>query len=510
MRSYYEHLKTTAPAAEKPPTLRTSAIFPAFHDSEITTRILFLNYWQLKRSIPELNSKVFVRDEKGKLLKQIEFPVQEVRAYQISLEDFVEGSFTGTIEIEFHADQDLVFPFPATVVNYYGPSFSTFVHTAQRTYNNEHDAKANSVSHVPESGFNIYSDENCTSFIAMINGDKEIPPQIVKSSFYNDRGEKIQRDIVLEAFEPFELQMLYPSDIVELNTFLGGKAGTCKLDFRLSGVFPRLIAGNQLKKPFASVITHTYYDCSEEESSSNFWKPKDPDWHEASLMLPFIGGDHEAFLDFYPIFSPSPFTLDLEVYDREGKLLKSQEGIISFKEGYDQFQRLSLNDFFPSKECLGARVIARPLSEKPIPARIKIAIDLGFKNKGLPCNICTNLQPYVPAFTNKKSSFKWAPLLADQPHAWAIIMHSSPAINLKENAEIKLSFYRQQDTAHLERHITLPPQGHYKIDMLEDKELAEFFQGKPGWFTAVTTNPYTTTYYFAENPSGVVGGDHGF
>lgn len=509
MRSYYEHLKTTAPAAEKPPTLRTSAIFPAFHGNEISTRILFLNYWQLKRSIPELSGKVFVRDEKGTLIKQVEFPVQEVRTYQVSLEDFVKKPFKGTIEIEFHAASDLVFPFPATVVNYYGPSFCTFVHTAQRTYNNGYDAKANSVSHVPESGFNIYSSDNCTSFIAMINGEKEAPAQVAQSSFYNDRGEKIEKEIALDGFRPYEMRVLHPSDVVELNSFLGGKAGTCKIDFRLNGVFPRLVVGNRLKNGALS-ITHTYYDCSEEQDSSNFWKPRDPAWQEASLMLPFVGGDHACYLDFYPIFSPSPFVLDLEIYDKEGKLLKVKEELASFKEGYDTFQRISLNEFYPSEKCLGARIIARPLSEKPIPARIKIAIDLGIKDKGLPCNICTNLQPYVPAFTDKKSSFKWAPLLADQPRAWAIIMHSSPAKDLKENAQIKLSFYRQQDTKHLERHISLPPQGHYMIDLQEDGELSEFFGGKPGWFTTVTTNPYTTTYYFAENPSGVVGGDHGF
>lgn len=510
MRSYYEHLKTTAPATEKPPTLRTSAIFPAFHGDEITTRILFLNYWQLKRSIPELMSHVIVRDQKGKLINQIEFPIQEVRAYQVSLKDFIQGPFTGTIEMEFHATSDLVFAFPATVINYYGPNFCTFVHTAQRTYNNEQDAKVNSVSHVPESGFNIYSDENCSSFIAMINGEKEVQAQIVKSSFYNDRGEKMDCDIVLEAFQPFEMQMVHPSELFDLNSFLKKKAGTCKLDFSLNGVFPRLIAGNQLKKPFSCVITHTYYDCSMQQDSSNFWKPQDPDWHEASLMLPFLGSEHASYLNFYPIFSPSPFTLDLEVYNKEGKLLKTQEGIALFKEGYDKFERICLNEFYPSEECLGARLIARPLSEKPIPARIKIAIDLGFKDKGLPCNICTNLQPFVPAFTNKKSSFKWAPLLAGEMRAWAILMHSSPAKNLKENGEIKLSFYRQQDQEHKERQITLPPQGHYMIDLEKDRELFDFFQGKPGWFTAKATNPYLTTYYFAENSSGIVGGDHGF
>lgn len=509
MRSYYEHLQTTT-QAEKLPTLRSSSLFPAFQGPEIFTRILFLSYWQLKRHIPELLCKVFVRNEKGDLIKQVEFPVQEVRAYQISLEDFVEGSFTGTIETEFHATCDLVFPYPATVINYFGPSFCTFVHTAQRTYNNEQDAKVNSVSHVPESGFNIYSNDNCIPFIAMINGDRKMPSQIMKSSFYNQQGEKIEKNIPLEPFHPFEIRVIHPSEFLDLNSFLSKKAGTCKLDFRLSDVFPRLIAGNQLKNPQVTSITHTYYDCSGAEDSSNFWKPQDPDWQEASLMLPLLGGNLTTFLDFYPVFSPSPFTIDLEVYDEKGNLLKNQENLISFKEGYDKFQRVCLNEHFSSKENLSARLIARSLSGKPIPARIKIAIDIGSQTRGLPCNICTNFQPYVPAFTHKKSSFKWAPLLADQPRAWAIIMHSSPAKNLKENGEIQLSFYRQQDTAYLQRKISLPPHGHYTIDLQKDTELAKFFQGKPGWFTALTTNPYTTLYYFAENPSGAVGGDHGF
>ena len=38
----------------------------------------------------------------------------------------------------------------------------------------------------------------------------------------------------------------------------------------------------------------------------------------------------------------------------------------------------------------------------------------------------------------------------------------------------------------------------------------EFFEGKPGWFSATSTTPHLSTYYFVEHPSGVVGGDHGF
>ena len=59
MRSYYAHLSTTAPEKIGPiapkPTCRASAIFPAFR-SGISSRIIFLGYWQLKRNIEQLTA----------------------------------------------------------------------------------------------------------------------------------------------------------------------------------------------------------------------------------------------------------------------------------------------------------------------------------------------------------------------------------------------------------------------------------------------------------------------
>jgi hypothetical protein len=110
----------------------------------------------------------------------------------------------------------------------------------------------------------------------------------------------------------------------------------------------------------------------------------------------------------------------------------------------------------------------------------------------------------------KPKSFRWAPILADQPGSSVWIMNSSPRKANSFTAEIELTIFREHDASTLTRHLTLPPHGFLILNTNEDQELKAFLSGKVGWFTATSTNPYTTTYYFSENSSGMVGGDHGF
>lgn len=180
-----------------------------------------------------------------------------------------------------------------------------------------------------------------------------------------------------------------------------------------------------------------------------------------------------------------------------------------------EFHRLPLRDFCQElgldiQANYALRLIARSLNNSKIPARIKLGLDVGLVNTETPCNICTNLQPFNPALENKPTSFRWAPILADQPKATLWLMNSSPAVNYTRPADLTLTFFRESDPQTIIRLITLPPHGFHVIPIAEDKELNLFFQHQVGWMTLTTTNPYTTTYYFAENASGVVGGDHGF
>jgi len=525
MRSYYEHLDT-AMGAKTPipnhPITRSSAIFPVLNQPGIRSRILFMGYWILKRNIKQILGVVNLRSQKGELLGRQTLEIDQAKTFRIELSDQLvnagypaDAPFVGSLEVEFYATTNLVFPYPAVVINYYGPQFSSVVHTAQRVYNDFEDLKRNSQTQVPESGFNVYADDEREPFIGLINGAEGVDKADFTMEFFNLEHETLQHTLKLGRLEPYETRIIYPAKEVDLRGFLKGHIGACKAHFHVNWIFPRLVVGNIQHTLPALAITHTYYDTSTASNESDYWRPTEPGWHAASLMVPaVISSEHFTNVYFYPIYSPSEFYLDVELYNAEGKLIGHREGVITVKSPSEDLFRIDLKsiakEFNHAPENLGARIIARSVEGKRIPARIKLGLDVGEGTRQLPCNICTNLQPFNPMLETKPTAFRWAPVLTDQPTPTIWIMNSAPHIDYTRKADIAMTFFREKDAEVCKRAFTLAPHGFRVIYPNEDPELREFFEGQVGWFTLTTSNPYTSTYYFAENPSGFVGGDHGF
>lgn len=527
MRSYYAHLNTISDAAKKTdPKLvfRSSAIFPMIHRDGISARIIFMGYWILKRHIKQVTAVVTLRSETGDVMNRSTFMIEQPKAYRIELSDELQKAgispsspFVGSLEVEFFSTVNLVFPFPAVAINYYGPHFSSVVHTAQRVYNNFEDMHENSQTKVPESGFNIYVTDQQEPVFGLVNGPEVAPDAKIEMQFINSNNEKLFYSLDLKKIHPYQTCIIYPAQLMDLKSFLKGRAGTAKIRFNINWIFPRLLVGNIQHSLPAMSITHTYYDCSSAKSDSDFWLPTQPEWYPAALMVPLcIHEDHFTNISFYPIYSPSAFTIDIEIYDSKGRLLGMKQNILLIESPHCEFKQINMNLLcsklnIQTKAGLAARIIAKTETGQRLPARVKVALDIGQNRLPLmPCNICTNLQPFNPALEKKESTFRWSPILADQPQSSLWIMNSSPAIAYSKQADIQLDFYREMDDATISRHLTLPPQGFVVISPEHDTELATFFGGKIGWCTVRASNPYTTNYYLAENPSGVVGGDHGF
>jgi hypothetical protein len=528
MRSYYAHLESAiGPSKNVPilskPTYRASAIFPVVNRPGITSRILFMGYWILKRHIREIATVVNLRSKEGLLLGRSAFTIQEPKTFRIELKDQLvnagmspDTEFTGSLEVEFFSTVNLVFPFPATVINYYGKAFSSVVHTAQRIYNDFEDMQKNSQTDVPESGFNIYADDDHEPFFGLINGSDPIERLKIDMEFYNSNHQMLIHTLDLGHVNPYQTQIIYPAQLLPLQNFLNGKVGAAKIRFHLNWVFPRLIVGNIQHSLPAVTITHTYYDCTKAQSETDYWRPNEPQWYPASLMIPLsVEGLHFTKIYFYPIYSPSTFFIDVEIYNSEGHLLGKKENLLKIVSPSNDYLVIDFKELckeleIPQNQTLGARIIARTKDNERIPSRIKIGLDIGLQGRQMPCNICTNLQPFNPPLETKPKSFRWAPILADQPQAMLWIMNSSPHVKYERETEVELTFFRESDTSTLTRRLKLPPHGFCQIHLPEDKELDTFFEKQVGWVTAITSNPYTTIYYFAENPSGVVGGDHGF
>lgn len=527
MRTYYAHLETLAPEVNKlsaHPNFRSSAIFPIIKEPGLSVRLLFMGYWLLKRKIDHLTSVITLRSREGIPIARKILTISEAKAYRIELSELLQQAglaenavFEGSLEIEFYSTENLVFPFPAVVINYYGNNFCSFVHTAQRIYNDYEDMQKNSQTSVPESGFNIYVNDTCEPFLGLINGVSLVKDASMELEFFNHKNQILTFTKELGTLKPYETIFIHPAREFDLRSFLDGRVGSCKAQFAVNWIFPRLLVGNQNTNSPTLSITHTYYDCSAAASKGDYWYPPDSEWHPAALMFPlFLAEDRFTNLYFYPIYSPSLLAIDIEFYTEQGALLAAKKQILVLKSPMQEYAVLHLTQLAKELGCdvpkgmLAVKVIARPLEDSLLPTRIKVGFDVGHENQGLPCNICMNLQLFNPALAAKPSSFKWLPILGNQPAPLIWLMNSSPHKNYDKSAAVELSIFREKDTAFLKRSLIIPANGFITLSSNDDSEIAEFLEGTIGWATAVTDNSYLTTYYFADHPSGNVGGDHGF
>ena len=118
-----------------------------------------MGYWLLKRNISEVSILVTLRDNKGKIIKRKTIMVDQIKSYKVEIRKLINKKnfeFIGSVELEVFSSRDMVYPYPAFVLNYLSQKSSTFVHSCGRIYNNFEDLNSNSDIHVPESRFRYY------------------------------------------------------------------------------------------------------------------------------------------------------------------------------------------------------------------------------------------------------------------------------------------------------------------------------------------------------------------
>ena len=137
MKSFYEHLRSRHEFGEKidykkKPILRSSGIFPVVKNKSYSSRILFLGYWVIKRKIPEVSFLVTLRNDTGIILMREFFTIKNPKSYTINLDSLLEktlisdkSNFLGSIEVEIFSTQDMVFPYPALILDYFNNDFNT-------------------------------------------------------------------------------------------------------------------------------------------------------------------------------------------------------------------------------------------------------------------------------------------------------------------------------------------------------------------------------------------------
>jgi len=526
MKSYHQHLKSTKEFGEKPntvkkPILRSSGIFPIIKNENYTSSIHFLGYWLLKRNISEVALLITLRSSDGNILLRKIQSINTAKAFAVHLDELlseinydIEKIFVGSIEIEFNTTQDMVFPYPALVLEYHNEKFNTCVHTLGRIYNDLEDMKENNEFQVPETGFDIYETDDLQSFLSFVNGSLDNPDGYIEYTVTNSKSEKLNGNFHLGKINPFETKLIFLNKhIPELSKFLGEKSGSISLKHNFHGFYPRFLVGNT-QKSFPSVsFTHSYYDCTSCTTDTDYWNRHTDDHFDSSVYVPIFSKKNQfTNLIIYPNLSPSDLTLQIDIHDENGKKLFSNAKFLEIKVTEKKLLKINFNEIISklntTNSSLAAHVITNSKNNK-IPARIKFGLDVGIsgQNSKLPCNICFNTRMGNPLLENKPGSFHWAPIFNKRNYVLTLGNFSSLK-NYKKEANLELNFYRIEDTKTFREKFSIKPNTETRLS-INDLNLNDFIKTE-GWVTIKADNPYIEGYYFNLNSSGSVSGDHFF
>ena len=523
MKSYYKHLASRLEYGESPeisrkPILRSSGIFPVIKNENFSSRILFMGYWLLKRNIPEVGIVITLRSNNGNVLLRKIQTIDSVQAFSINLDSLLNeinynSNFLGSLEIEFNTTRDMIFPYPALVLEYFGTDFNSCVHTIQRIYNDFEDLRENEQFKVPETGFDIYCTSDLDSFISFVNGPLKNQDGIIDYTVTNSKSEKLKGSFHLGSIEPYETKFIKLAEYIpELEQFLELNSGSISINHNFEGFYPRLLVGN-MQTSFPSVsFTHSYYDCTSCNLESDFWSRINDDFYDSSVYIPlFLKDDLFTDLVIYPSFSPSDFYIDVCLYDIQGKLIHTLNDFMLIKSAESKLLKINFNklidDLNIDKNLVSSAHVITKFLDSKIPSRIKFGLNVGTKNlkSKLPCNICFNTKVGNPNIDTKPGSFHWAPIFIK--NSVVTISNFSPKKNYTKDAIVELNFFRKEDSKTISRKITLKPFSEFRLTL--DDELKNFLNDD-GWVTVKSNNPYIQGFYFKFYSSGSVAGDHLF
>ena len=527
MKSYKQHLETTKSFGEKitqklKPVFRSSAIFTVMNDENLKTRILYMGYWLTKRNISEVGLLTTLRDQKGGILHRENYLIQSPEAREINIQElldkiqYAEKKFIGSIELEIFSTRDLVFPYPAFVVNYYNDFGSGVVHTTGRIYNDFEDVKSNEGVLIEECGFDIFPGEAYDPFFTFVNGYIEKEDNILEIEIITENDSRYKKEINLGKINALEAVIFKFKEHLPIDEILGGSIGTVKIKHNLKGFFPRFIAGNFCKNTGSVSITHTYYDNSKNKGKTAYWTNEhDNILYDSTVYVPlFVDDNWYTHLKLYPIYSPSTHSISILFYNAVGELKGKIDEYKFVQEDMNNFISIDFGTLINKlgldrSEIKGAYLIKNCDDKSRIPARLKYGLNVGKKNANydLPTNICFASVVSNIKILDKKGTFKWLPIL-NQGNSVAVIENSSYIKNYDQPANLDVTFYQKDAEETIKKNYVLPANG--QIRLVVNDELSTFLGDNSGWVTIKSDNPFIKAWYFEFNESGIMGGDHSF
>ena len=481
-----------------------------------------MGYWFVKRGISNLGLLISLRDEQGNLIYRRNSSLDSAQSYEIPIDQVLEecgqptSEFIGSIELEVFSSVDLVFPYPALVVNYYNEFGSGVVHTTGRVYNDFEDLQNNSATAVKECGFDVLPGSRFDPFFAFVNGHLDKNNAELEIEIISESGNRDKSKIKLGNLAPLQTVLVRLKDHIDVDKTLDGYIGTAKIKHDLEGFFPRFIAGNFCNDTHAAAVTHTYYDNSSNCREADYWTNENAETlFDSAVFVPlFINDDWYTELKLYPIYSPSTYSIALRFHDIDGRLVGELRNFMHMEEDVSDYRSIDFGKCVDDagldrREVAGAYILKTWDDKQRIPARLKYGLNIGRRDAehDLPTNICFNSSVSNAKVLDKEGTFKWLPIV-NHGDSLALIQNASFVKNYSRSANLNISIYKTGSAETISRQYELPANAQLRLTV--DNEIDKFLEGNAGWMTIKADNPFVTGWYFEFNPSGIMGGDHAF
>lgn len=524
MKKYKDHLSSRKSFGElqnnlRRPVFKGSTAFPCVVNQYTNTNILFMGYWNAKNNIERVTMVYTLREKDGSTLNISTENVDYQNSRNIDIKQILQSinypydEFYGSIELEVISVDDLVFPYPAFVLNYSSDEFSSMVHSCCRIYNDIEDANENSSIVVPETGFDIIPNEEFLPFISFINGPFEIVNEKVELEFTNYNNEKFTKTLSIKNINKYATIRLILTTKQE-KEFFKNKKGSVSIKHNLKGFFPRFIVGNIDENKSILSLTHTYYNTNSHYDNDSYWlNPNKDKYFDSVISLPFYY-KNSAYSEFaiYPIFAKCECNFDFELYNEIGEKVFEKNNIHTIIDNNQKLKYINFNEFVPN-EILNDNhqyFIKIIFKSENIPARMKFGYNFG-KTSGInvPSNVCFNATVCNDKLIKKAGTFKWSPIVNLHKSYMVFANFNFLKENFKE-ANCKVKVYNETSKIPYTFDITIPNNGNKTLIAQEIPEIRDFIGNEKCWFTIETDNPFVTSWYFEEMPNGFIGGDHSF
>ena len=514
MKSYKAHLRSTSFLNPEVNVFRSSAIFPVFLNKNLNCKINFLSYWMIKKKISEISFVYSIRNKNGQLILKDRSLITTTKNYEISLKDILgEKNFIGSIEIEFFSSKNLVFPFPAVIINYLGKESSSFVHSCGRIYNNYEDRIENNKMLVPESGFDIFPDKIFKPFFSFVNGAEFIRNEKIALHLINCDGEKLIKKIDLKNVKEYETRFIFFLNLKE-KAFFKEQRGTVRIFHNFKSFYPRFLSGNFTKDEKKVSITHSYYDLSLNKNKDEKWfNPNKSIFHNPVILFPYVIKKNLLNeLSIYPNFSKlSKIIINAELIDKEGNII-DQKKILKISKNFKCLLSLNFNKIFDSTKIENNNSYFVRLfmnNDKGLPSRFKVGYNLSINRSKPSTNICFNAILPNKSILKKKSTFKWCAIINTET-SLICLSNINYLKRRKILADVKMTIWSDLEKKKIIRNIKIPNNGNLFLTFKKDKLIKKLLKNQTGWATFESDSPFLNGFYFDIKENKSIAGDHLF